>query len=139
MSAGEVVVTTLVTLPVQRAFAAFTDGIDRWWQRSAGFNTIVRFEQERLVAVSHAGVEVLASVIGWKPPHRFQLEWHGPYSEPGDTVTVEFEPDGEGTRITITHRRDGLRSVDAVTAVLGFWWGDILRRLGGAERTWSGS
>ncbi len=80
MPTGEVVVTTVVALPLQRAFAAFTDDIDRWWQRSAGTGTIVRFEEERLVAVSSAGVEVLATVIGWKPPHRFELQWHGPYS-----------------------------------------------------------
>ena len=92
MPTGEVVVTTVVTLPLQRAFAAFTDDIDRWWRRSAGAGTIVRFEEERLVAVSSAGVEVLATVIGWKPPHHFELQWHGPYSQASDTVTVGFEP-----------------------------------------------
>lgn len=139
MPTGEVVVTTVVALPLQGAFAAFTGDIDRWWRRSAGAGTIVRFEEERLVAVSSAGVEVLATVIGWKPPHHFELQWHGPYSQAGDTVTVGFEPEGTGTRVTVTHRRAGLRPEEAVAAILGFWWGDLLRRLSANDRTGSGS
>jgi uncharacterized protein YndB with AHSA1/START domain len=137
MPTGEVVVTTMVSQPPRVAFAAFTEEIDRWWQRPAGSGTIVRFEEERLVAVSSAGAEVLAMVIAWNPPHRFELQWNGPYSQAGDTVTVGFEPEGAGTRVTVTHRRDGLRPEDAVAAVLGFWWGDILRRLAAADRTGS--
>ena len=36
MPADEVVVTSVVALPVEQAFSAFTDEIDRWWQRTPG-------------------------------------------------------------------------------------------------------
>lgn len=128
MPAGEVVVTTVVAAPADRAFAAFTDGIDRWWKRPGG--TVVRFDGDRLVAVSHTGAGVLAVVCGWDPPRRVDLQWHGPHAAPGDTVTVEFAPEGAGTRVTVTHRRDGIRPQDAMADVLGLWWADTLRRLG---------
>jgi uncharacterized protein YndB with AHSA1/START domain len=127
MPAGEVVVSTVVTAPADKAFADFTDGIDRWWKRPPG--TLVRFDGDRLVAVSHAGADVLAVVDAWEPPRRIDLQWHGPHAAPGDTVTVEFVPEGAGTRVIVTHRRPLLRPQDAVAAVLGLWWGDLLRRL----------
>lgn len=128
MPQGEVVVTTVVTGPADRAFAAFTDGVDGWWKRPAG--TVVRFDGDRLVAVSDAGAGVLAVVCGWDPPRRIDLRWHGPHAAPGDIVTVEFAPEGARTRVTVTHRRHGLRPQHAMAAVLGLWWGDTLRRLG---------
>ena len=61
MPADEVVVTSVVALPVEQAFSAFTDEIDRWWQRTPGGDrdAIIQFESDRLVSVSPAGREVL--------------------------------------------------------------------------------
>jgi uncharacterized protein YndB with AHSA1/START domain len=132
VGAGEVVVTTVVGLPTDRAFAAFTDEIDRWWWRRPGEppDGIIGFEAGRLVAVSSSGATVLATVMAWEPPDRFQLEWNGPHGEPGDTVTVEFQPEPNRTRVTVRHRRAGLSPSDVGSAIIGLWWGNLLQRFG---------
>ena len=129
--ADEVVVTSVVALPVERAFSAFTDDIDRWWQRAPGRNhdAIVQFERDRLVAVSPVGSEVLATVSSWDPPRRLDLDWNGPHAKPGDSVVVEFDPEPRGTRVTIRHRRRGLAPEAVEAAVVGLWWGDLVSRL----------
>jgi hypothetical protein len=128
---GEVVVTGVVALAPNEAFAAFTDQIDRWWRRPPGSarDEKVEFDGRRLVAVSPARVDVLATVTEWDPPTRLRMDWNGPHGEPGDTVAVEFEPDGHRTRITIRHRRRGLEPQAVESAIVGLWWGDLLARV----------
>ena len=136
MPVGEVVVTTLVPLAPERAFASFTDDIDRWWQRTPpqGRDSVIRFERDRLVAVSDAGADVLATVTDWSPPRRLDLDWRGPHAQDGDTVVIEFEPEGDGTRVTIRHRRPGIDPAATVSAIIGLFWGDLLGRLLGGQR-----
>src|SRR5688500_16645219 len=106
MPSGEVAVTVLVTMPVERAFSTFTDDIDRWWRRPPGetADAVVRFEHDRLVAVSAGGAEVVATVTEWSPPSHLVLDWQGPHAEPGDRVRVEFAAEADGTRVTVIHR-----------------------------------
>jgi len=129
--ADEVVVTSVVALPVEQAFSAFTDEIDRWWQRTPGGDrdAIIQFENGRLVAVSRVGSEVLATVSSWHPPRRLDLDWNGPHAKAGDGVVVEFDPEPRGTRVTIRHQRRGLAPEAVEAAVVGLWWGDLLSRL----------
>ena len=131
MPVGEVEVTAIVRLPVEQAFAVFTEHIDRWWVRKpfATSDAVVRFEGNRLVAASLDGAEVLATVSEWDPPTRIEMEWSGPHSQSGDAVTIEFRPEPGGTRVTVVHRRDGVKSEDVTAAILGLWWGDLLSRL----------
>lgn len=134
MPTGEVVVTTVVGLPLERAFGAFTDDIDRWWTAVDDPRSTVRFDGDRLVAVSAVGVAVLAKVASWQPPDRLELEWLGPHGQPGDTVIVDFEPEGELTRVTVRHRRSGLTPQAFESALIGLWWGGVLQRLMLANR-----
>ena len=128
---GEAVVTGVVALPAEQAFVMFTDEIDRWWQRRRGDDpaAIIRFEGERLVAVTAAGAEVLATVATWSPPDRLDLDWLGPHGLPGDRVAIEFEPHGGGSRVTIRHQRGGLSPAAVESAIIGLWWGDVVARL----------
>ncbi|MET0895971.1 MAG: SRPBCC domain-containing protein [Acidimicrobiia bacterium] len=51
------------------------------------------------------------------------------YAEPGDSVTIAFEPEAGGTRVTVRHARAGLPEDAVEQAVIGNWWGDLLQRL----------
>ena len=131
MPVNEVTVTAIVRLPVEKAFATFTDQIDRWWVRKpfVASDSVVRFEGNRLVAASIDGAELLATVSEWDPPTRIEMEWSGPHAKPGDAVIIEFRPESGGTRVTVLHRRQGLKPEDVTAAILGLWWGDLLSRL----------
>lgn len=131
MPVGEATVTAIVRLPVETAFAAFTEQIDRWWVRKpfGASDTVVRFEGGRLIAASIDGAELLAIVSEWDPPTRIEMEWRGPHAKPGDAVIIEFRPESGGTRVSVLHRRQGLKPADVTAAILGLWWGDLLSRL----------
>lgn len=126
--------TTVVGLPVEGAFGAFTDHIDRWWSSVDDPRPSVRFDGDRLVAISATGQAVLANVATWQPPDRIGLEWLGPHGQPGDFVMIEFEPEGELTRVTVRRRRSGLAPAAVEAAIVGLWWGDLLQRLMLANR-----
>jgi uncharacterized protein YndB with AHSA1/START domain len=131
MPEGEVIVTCLVAVSLDDAFLIFTQGIDRWWVRIPGQveDTVVRFEGDRLVAATANGTQLLATVAKWSPPVHLEMQWSGPHAHPGDTVTIDFHPEGDATRVTIRHRRSGLRPEETTAAILGLWWGDLLARL----------
>lgn len=134
MTRGEVVATTRVGLGVDDAFRIFTDEIDRWWHRDELHpDAVVQFEGDRLVSVNAEGTVLLGEVARWSPPSLVELRWHGPHAQPGDRIVLEWASEGSGTRITIRHRRDGLTPADAMGAVVGLWWGDVLRRLAAAH------
>jgi hypothetical protein len=134
VAVGEVLATTRVGLAIDDAFLAFTEDIDRWWQRDpARPDAIVQFQGDRLVSVAAEGTEVLAEVAQWSPPSLVELRWHGPHSQPGDVVVVELSQDGVGTRVTIRHRRDGLVPGGGAGGTTGTWWSDRLRRLAAAH------
>jgi uncharacterized protein YndB with AHSA1/START domain len=123
-------VTAVVRADPAVTFAAFTDQIDEWWRRPAAVrDAVVQFVGERLVAVSSSGTDVLGTVTAWEPPHRVALDWHGPHAEPGDAVTIVFEPEAGGTRVTVRHSRAGLPEDAVEQATIGKWWGDLLQRL----------
>lgn len=39
------------------------------------------------------------------PHSRIVFTWESPFSADDSTVTLEFEPDGDGTKVTLTHVR----------------------------------
>ena len=128
MPVDEITVTAIVALPIEEAFTAFTEDIDRWWVREDSTDTVVRFVGDRLVATSISGAKTLATVSEWEPPTRIAMSWNGPHGQPGDTVGVDFQPESHGTRVTVRHCRAGVGPEQAIAAILGLWWGNLLSR-----------
>jgi uncharacterized protein YndB with AHSA1/START domain len=109
-----------VPVPPDRAFAVFTDGIDRWWLRAhhvqPGTLRRVGIDPEvggRVWEENDAGaVCVWGRVLAWEPPHRFAFSWQigtdwavpAP-DAPASRVTVTFTAAEGGTRVQLVHDR----------------------------------
>lgn len=134
MTTDRVRVSTVVRTSPGTAFTLFTSEIDAWWRRasrhrSAAAASIVRFQDDRLVEVSDEGSTELGRVLVWQPGNRLVLAWQGPHWAPAEHTVVEitFEPEGDGTRVTVEHRGwTDAPTGSAAAAVIGLWWGDLL-------------
>jgi uncharacterized protein YndB with AHSA1/START domain len=110
-----------VACGVEDAFELFVHGIDRWWPSEVHSRTAhgqyadgvtvqrVVFEPTtggRVYEVTSEGVEGLwAEVVAFEAPHRFVLAWKpNDRPEPPTEVEVRFEPDGDGTIVSLEHR-----------------------------------
>jgi uncharacterized protein YndB with AHSA1/START domain len=94
------------------AFRIFTEEIASWWPMATHS---LSGEKTRSVAIEghvggrvyetdDAGNEYLwGSVTAWDPPHLVAFTWQLGREEVHENVEVRFEPDGEGTRVTLTH------------------------------------
>ena len=114
----------------ERAFAAFTAEIHRWWPLAShslagpdhdhcAFEPRVGgrlFERDRLGREHEWG-----RVVAWDPPHHLRFTWrvgHAANSE--QTVDVRFDPRPEGgTRLRLVH--DGFTRPDAHPNYTGGW------------------
>ncbi|HLK47769.1 MAG TPA: SRPBCC domain-containing protein [Bryobacteraceae bacterium] len=74
-----------VDCPVEEAFRLFTESFADWWPGDDS---------------EHRAVEG-GSVKVWDPPSRIEFTWA---HEDSQTVSVEFEVEADGTRVTLTHR-----------------------------------
>lgn len=145
-----------VGVPPAEAFTIFTEEIDQWWRRGRRFRSagarpgIIAIEPRvggRMFESWERGdgrpPQVLQTgrVVEWEPPHRFVLHWRNANFAPHEHTEVEvvFEPSGQGTAVTVTHRgwasirddhpaRHG-RPVPAFIGGLGRWWGELLTSL----------
>lgn len=114
-----VVKTRTVPLPVDRAFALFTEGMQTWWplethsiaadEGGDASRVALRFEGGvggRVVEVGADGSECAwADVMAWQPPHRLVLSWHPNRNPQAATVLeVRFTPHPEGTEVVLEHR-----------------------------------
>jgi uncharacterized protein YndB with AHSA1/START domain len=147
-------VTTFVAVEPRDAFEVFTQETDLWWRRGTRHrfggdrSGTLRFEPGaggRLVEVFDApGSEVheVGKIILWEPGKRLVFDWRSADFAPGESTRVEvvFEPEGDGTRVTLEHRgwesigadhpsRKGLGRGPAFTAFLGLRWGDLVTGL----------
>ena len=141
-----VTVSALVAVDPATAFEVFTDDIDIWWKRSPRYRMStdrqIRFEPGeggRLLTYEESGaVHELGRIRIWKPGERIVFEWRAREFEPDQTTEVEvrFEPDENGTRITLEHRgwdslpddlplRHGVVG-EAFLSMFGLWWADLL-------------
>jgi hypothetical protein len=140
-------VTTVVAVDPARAFALFTDEIDAWWRRGPRFRFlrsaegVLRFEGQAGGLLLEAGAGEtweVGRVTVWEPAARLVFDWRLPSFAPHETTEVEvrFEPVAGGTRVTIEHRgfdalprehpaRHGLDG-EALQAMIGLWWGDLV-------------
>jgi uncharacterized protein YndB with AHSA1/START domain len=99
----------------ERAFAAFTGEIDRWWQPNGLFQFTVgragtlAFEpgpEGRLVETYDDGTSfVIGEVLAWDPPHLLAVGWRAASFAPDQTteLRVRFKPVGNQTRVEVEH------------------------------------
>jgi len=123
----------LVKAGAERAFAVFTAGMGRWWNKAHHLgasplkDVIVEPRQGgRWYELSEDGSTCeWGRVLAWDPPRRVLLAWQidGDWKYDPDFVTeleIRFMPEGEGTRVDLEHRnldRYGAKA-DAVRASL---------------------
>ena len=92
---------------VEHAFAVFTDKIDLWWPRAHQRNreAWMSLTDEGLIEHAPDGSKwVLGSVTRKEPPHFLAFDWLAGSPAAPTSVEVRFAADGDGTRITVTHR-----------------------------------
>ncbi|HEY6556730.1 MAG TPA: SRPBCC domain-containing protein [Polyangiaceae bacterium] len=143
--------SVLVRVDRERAFRLFTEEIDRWWRRGLKYRVagkrrgIIALEPrvggrlfESFDVDGETRVTVSGQVTAWEPPARLMFEWRAVNFAPSESTEVEvrFEPDGESTLVTVTHRgwskirpdhpaRHGLAPA-AFLRMMGMWWADLL-------------
>ena len=154
MSADSARVSVTVTVPPALAFQAFTADIDRWWRRGPKFRNartasgLIRLEPKlggRLFESFERGgaahVFEVGRILLWEPPKRLSFSWRNSnYTATEQTeVEVEFASAGQGTLVTVVHRRlaslppdhparHGLPPAEFVR-MIGLWWADQLTSL----------
>ena len=107
-----IVKTRTVPLGVDSAFSLFTDEMTSWWpfaSHSIAGSDVERvvFDLEAAELVEHTTdgtTHTWAEIEAWDPPHRLALAWHpGRGADAATSLEVRFEPDGDGTRVVLTH------------------------------------
>lgn len=105
--------TLLVPLPVEKAFALFTAGLDSWWPyetHSIGGEKVETAVLEERVGgrwyERHSDGEEheWGTVTAWDPPSRFAVDWQVSPNVLGSEVEVRFTPEGDETRVELEHR-----------------------------------
>lgn len=105
-----IVQSVVLALPPAEAFSLFTLRISAWWpqdRRHSGEadSRIILEASGRFCERARDGREIeLGRVTLWDEPRRILLDFYvatGP--EQPTEVEVRFEPEGEGTRVTVRH------------------------------------
>jgi uncharacterized protein YndB with AHSA1/START domain len=118
---ADVVRKTLnVSVPIERAFAVFTEKMGAWWPAThhIGNQPFAEIEVEqraggRWYERAADGSECeWGQVVAWEPPHRVAFSWHlqsdwkfDPNPERASEVEIRFFAEGAGkTRVELEHR-----------------------------------
>jgi uncharacterized protein YndB with AHSA1/START domain len=140
-------VSVFVAVPVEDAFAVFTEEIDQWWRRGPAYR-LARGEPGTLHCEPRLGGKLIeragsvtreiATITAWEPPRHLVFEWRAYNFREGEVTTVElwFEAGNDGTRVRLEHRgwsaipqahpvRHG-QPDEAFLRTLGMWWGGLL-------------
>lgn len=109
-----VLVSLRVAVPAEEAFDTFTEEIGLWWRPGALFQITPRGDgtlsfdnRERLITtLANGKVFEIGRVTAWERPSRLAFTWRQATFTPDQVTRVEvvFEPVGEETRVTVTHR-----------------------------------
>lgn len=111
-----VVVALRVKATPAEAFVAFTDDIALWWRPNGLFQITprgdgaLRFEpgpEGRLVTeLPNGKVFEIGRITVWAPGEKLAFTWRQASFTPEQSTQVEvtFEPVGDETRVTVTHR-----------------------------------
>lgn len=96
-----------------RAFTRFTREIQSWWPLAS--HSVFGGEAESLVFEERVGGRILerapggrecswGTVLEYDPPRRVVFTWHpGREAPTAQTVELVFAPEGDRTRVTLTH------------------------------------
>ncbi len=108
--------TVIVPLPPKEAFRLFTKGFASWWPAEPHFEsdgqdapsmdvTVQEQEGGKIVETMPDGASSeWATITEWRPGERFAFDWYVNRDRSETTqVTVRFEPESEGTRVTLVH------------------------------------
>jgi uncharacterized protein YndB with AHSA1/START domain len=147
-------VSVFVAVAPDVAFDVFTREIDRWWKqgpkfRIAGKRRGTLYFEPALGGRLYESFDLstgprtfeVGRVTAWDPPAYLELEWRGVNFKPDEKTTVEvrFQPQRDGTLVTVKHRgwsslpadhpaRHGLVGPD-FTVMMGMWWGELMTSL----------
>ena len=100
---------------VERVFKAWTDAnqLGQWFAPTDDYTTKAKVDlrvgHEYRIAITHKGGNV-HTILGTyrliEPPRKLVYTWRWEGGPANDTlVTVDFTPDGEATKVTITHEQ----------------------------------
>jgi uncharacterized protein YndB with AHSA1/START domain len=131
------VVSVYVKAGAERAFDAFTAEMTNWWPLeeisiSKPDEVVVELREGGEIYEVNAGVRHhWAWITAWEPPHRLAVEWKVDKDAPASTAwEATFDPDGDGTRLTLVHtgwEALGAAAADARSSY-GSGWGGVLAR-----------
>jgi hypothetical protein len=103
-----------VDCPIEDAFRLFTEGFGKWWSLAPGAGSggkeqkceIEPWVGGRVLKRSPAGIEREWGVVTiWNPPDKLEFTWNpGGSKDERQTVSVDFQGETEGTKVTLTHR-----------------------------------
>ena len=143
MSGATVMVAVTVAVDPGRAFAIFTEDVDRWWRRGIAYRFrpdggTLRFEpgpDGRLVEEYADGSHFeVGRILAWEPGRLLAFEWRNPNCAPDEATRVEvrFSAAVGGSRVVVRHSgwerlrpdhpaRHGLADVPLMR-MMGDWW-----------------
>jgi uncharacterized protein YndB with AHSA1/START domain len=111
---SSLVVSRTYPASVERVFKAWTDAnqLGQWFAPSDDYttkaNVDLRVGHEYRIAITHKGGNV-HNVVGTyrliEPPHKLIYTWRWEGAPTDTLVTVDFTPDGDATKVTITHEQ----------------------------------
>ena len=107
-------VTRTIATPPERVFDAWLDPkmLKRFMQPGPGMTTPKASADPKVggrfdLVMKHGDDEMPHGGV-YKEidrPHRLVFSWESPFAIEGSTVTLDFEPEDGGTRVTLTHTR----------------------------------
>ena len=106
--------STYVDASPDHAFEVFTERIESWWP--LGTHSIFEGESDTVVFEARVGGRIYertpdgregdwGEVLELEAPRRIVYSWH-PGHDPSEGVTeveIRFDPEGDGTRVSIVH------------------------------------
>jgi uncharacterized protein YndB with AHSA1/START domain len=114
-SPSSLVISRTYPASVERVFKAWTDAnqLGQWFAPTDDYttkaNVDLRVGHEYRIVITHKGGNV-HTILGTyrliEPPRKLVYTWRWEGGPASDTlVTVDFNPEGDATKVTITHER----------------------------------
>ncbi len=132
--------TIVIAAKPDRVWRAWTSEIARWWtkpyfidaERAAGLVIEPQIGGRFMEKWGDGGAGyLLGHVVEWLPPNRLAFTWtEKDWVGASTVVKVQFEPDGQGTRVTLVHEGfDRVPDGEGQRSGYDAGWGDLLSKL----------